>query len=76
MRLQGASWLWFTTTLIVGVGVCLSPGTVQAQKPYEYEDDFDEVAANFAESQSYTLDILAPGGISSVGALSVLLCRS
>ena len=35
MRLQGASWLWFTTTLIVGVGVCLSPGTAQAQSPAE-----------------------------------------
>ncbi len=59
MRLQGASWFWFTTTLIVGIGVCLSPGTVQAQGTYTYEDTFD---SDFAESDSYLHSIFWPQG--------------
>jgi len=56
MRLQGSNWLWITTTIIVAVGVCLSPGTLSA---YTYEDDFKE---DFAESYSYLHSVFWPEG--------------
>ena len=58
MRLQGSNWLWITTTMIVAVGVCLSPGTIQAQW-YEYDEDFIE---DFAKSDSYLHSVFWPEG--------------
>ncbi|UCE48018.1 MAG: hypothetical protein JSW47_20770, partial [Phycisphaerales bacterium] len=62
MRLLGASWLWITTTIIVGVGVCLSPGPARAQQPYTYVDDFNEVDVDFAKSDSYLHSVFWPQG--------------
>ena len=62
MRLQGASWLWFTTTVIVGVGVCLVPGRAQAQEPYTYNDNFNDSTNDFVESQSYRHSVFWPQG--------------
>lgn len=60
MRLQGANWLWITTTIIVAVGVCLSPSLTQAQW-YEYEDDFGN-PENWAETDSYLHSAFWPQG--------------
>ena len=58
MSLLGASRFWITTTLIVAVGVCLSPGPARAQEPYDYYDDFNE---DFAETTSFRHSIFWRG---------------
>jgi len=62
MRLPGTSWFWITAALLAGAAVCFMPGHVQADWTYNYQDDFDDVRNNWAETDSHLHSVFWPQG--------------
>lgn len=65
MRLPGTSLLYTFTAVMMGIGVCLMPGSPAcAQEPYDYYDNFSKNTAgtDWAETDSYLHSVFWPQG--------------
>jgi len=59
MRLRGTGWFWTISTILSAVVVCLTPGRVEADWTYDYQENF---SADKAKTDSHYHSIFWPQG--------------